>query len=54
MIGASVVGNPAAVVITSSPGLRRLSPSFLEVSAEIAIRFAEDQEFTAIACLTPI
>jgi len=44
MMGFSVVGNPAATVMTSSPGVRRSSPSTGDVSAESASRFAEDPE----------
>jgi antitoxin (DNA-binding transcriptional repressor) of toxin-antitoxin stability system len=46
MIGLTVVGKPAATVMTSSPGRRRRSPSFGEVSADSATRFAEDPELT--------
>ena len=38
MIGATVVGNPAATVMTSSPGQIRFSPSFGDVSAMKAKR----------------
>ena len=41
-IGLTVVGKPAATVITSSPGCSRRSPSFGEVSAETASRFADE------------
>ena len=53
-IGATVVGNPAATVITSSPGLRRReSGSLAEVRAEIATRLAEEPEFTSRLWRTP-
>ncbi len=53
-IGATVVGKPAATVITSSPGLiRRCSGSFAEVSAEMAIRLALEPEFTNRLWRTP-
>ena len=48
-----MVGNPAATVMTSSPGFSRRSPSFGEVSAVSASRFAEDPEFTSEALRTP-
>src|SRR5580698_6472564 len=53
MIGFKVVGKPAATVMTSSPGLSRLSPSLGEVRALTARRFAEDPEFTSDAERTP-
>ena len=54
-MGATVVGNPAAHVITSSPGRRRLSAgSLAEVSADTASRFAEEPEFARTQRLTPI
>ena len=46
-IGVTVVGNPAATVITSSPGNTLRSPKRGEVSAMNARRFAEDPELTA-------
>jgi len=47
-IGVTVVGKPAATVITSSPGLiRRACGSLAEVSAEIATRLALEPEFTS-------
>ena len=52
-IGLTVVGKPAATVITSSPGCRRRSPSFGEVRAETASRFADEPELQRIACRTP-
>ncbi len=48
-----MVGNPAATVMTSSPGERRRSPSWWLVSAATASRFADDPEFTSRACFTP-
>src|SRR6185312_16157382 len=53
MMGLSVVGKPAATVITSSPGLRRRSPSLGEVSALTAMRLADDPELTNEALRTP-
>src|ERR1035438_6616769 len=53
MIGFKVVGKPAATVMTSSPGLSRRSPSFGDVSALTASRFAEEPEFTSEAQRTP-
>ena len=47
-IGLIVVGNPAATVITSSPGLMALEPSLGEVRLEKAIKLAEDPELTVI------
>src|ERR1700753_2993417 len=52
-MGLTVVGKPAATVMTSSPGLSRRSPNFLEVNALKATRFAEDPEFTSEAERTP-
>ena len=52
-MGASVVGNPAAVVMTSSPGRRRRSPSLGEVSAASATRLALEPELTSNACERP-
>src|SRR5260370_31642073 len=52
-IGLTVVGNPAATVMTSSPGFRRRSPSFGEVKALRATRLADDPEFTSEADRTP-
>lgn len=54
MIGAIVVGKPAATVITSSPFFIHRSPSFKEVSAIKAKRFAEEPELTSEQYLTPI
>src|ERR1017187_10845050 len=53
MIGLTVVGNPAATVMTSSPGLSLRSPSLGEVRALIATRLADDPEFTREAERTP-
>ena len=52
-IGAIVVGNPQATVITSSPLLIRRFPRLGEVSAMNAIRFAEEPLFTRCAHFTP-
>ena len=52
-MGFTVVGNPAATVSTSSPGFSARSPSFGEVSALSATRFALDPEFTSEAERTP-
>src|SRR6202165_6191586 len=54
MIGLRVVGNPAATVITSSPGLsaaraphlRALAASLGDVRVERASKLAEEPEFT--------
>ncbi len=48
-----MVGNPAATVMTSSPGFSLRSPSFGEVRAVNASRFADDPEFTREAQRTP-
>ena len=53
MIGFTVVGKPAATVITSSPGHSRRSSSFGDVNAAAASRFADDPEFTSVAFRTP-
>ena len=45
-MGATVLGNPAATVITSSPGFSLRSPSLGDVSAVSATRLADDPEFT--------
>ena len=39
--------------MTSSPGLRARSPSFGEVRAENATRFADEPELTVSACFAP-
>src|SRR5271169_2517350 len=54
MIGLTVVGNPAATVITSSPGHSRRSPSDGEVRHESATRLADDPELTREAQRTPM
>jgi hypothetical protein len=46
-MGLTVVGNPAATVITSSPGFNCLSPSSGDVSAVNAKRFADEPEFVS-------
>ena len=46
-IGLTVVGNPAAQVMTSSPGLSALARSIGEVSAVIASRLADEPELTS-------
>src|SRR5215469_18860027 len=53
MIGLTVVGKPAATVMTSSPGFSLRSPSFGEVSAVSASRLADDPELTSAAHRTP-
>ena len=53
-MGPTVVGKPAATVITSSPGLSRRSPSFGDVSVATASKLAEDPEFTINASPTPM
>ena len=45
-IGLTVVGNPAATPITSSPAFNARSPSLGEVSEERASRFADEPELT--------
>src|ERR1035438_623649 len=54
MIGLTVVGNPAATVMTSSPARNLQSPSEGEVRHESATRLADDPEFTSDAQRTPI
>ena len=54
MIGFTVVGKPAATVMTSSPGRRRRSRSRGEVSAVSASRFADEPEFTSRAWRCPV
>ena len=46
-IGLTVVGKPAATVITSSPGHTRRSPSDSSISTVNATRFALEPEFTS-------
>src|ERR1039458_6540626 len=53
MMGLIVVGNPAARVMTSSPGLSLRSPSFGDVRAENATRLADEPEFTSEHPRTP-
>ena len=53
MIG-GLFGKPAATVITSSPGfILRAVSTFVEVSVDIAIRFALDPELTNSEFRTP-
>src|ERR1035441_7140096 len=54
IIGLTVVGNPAATVMTSSPARNLRSPSDGEVRHESAIRLAEDPELTSDAQRTPM
>ncbi len=54
MIGLTVVGNPAATVMTSSPGFNRRFPSRGEVRALTASRLADEPELTRRACWTPM
>jgi hypothetical protein len=53
MIGLTVVGKPAATVMTSSPGLSWRSPSLGEQRALSATRLAEEPELTSEAERTP-
>ena len=53
MIGATVVGNPAATVMTSSPGRMARLPSNGEVRAINASRFAEEPELTNAQYFVP-
>jgi len=48
-----VVGKPAATVTTSSPSTNLLLPSFSDVKADIARRFADDPEFVSIESRKP-
>ena len=53
--GFRFVGNAAATVITSSPGLILLSPLiFFEVNTEIANKLADDPEFVNKQYFVPI
>ena len=52
-MGATVVGNPAATVMTSSPGKILFPFSKGEVSAIKASKLAEDPEFTSEQYFTP-
>src|SRR5579862_1789105 len=54
MIGLTVVGKPAATVITSSPARSRRSPSDGEVRHERAARLADEPELTSDAHRTPM
>ena len=49
----TVVGNPAATVKTSSPGLRARSPNFELVNAVKASKLADDPELTIDAWRMP-
>ena len=49
----TVVGNPAATEMTSSPGCSARSPSCGEVSAENASRFADEPELVVMQYFTP-
>ena len=51
--GVTVVGNPAATVMTSSPRFTALSPSSGEVSAMNAVRFALEPELTSAQYFAP-
>ena len=53
MIGESVDGNPAATVITSSPGNNLLSPNLGEVKVVTASKFEEDPELVNNIFSTP-
>ena len=53
MSGVTVVGKPAATVITSSPRFTRRSPRSGDVSVIKATRFAEEPEFTREQYFTP-
>lgn len=53
-MGLTVVGKPAATVITSSPDFSCRSPSFGEVSALNATRFADEPELTSDADRIPM
>ena len=53
-IGLTVVGNPAARVITSSPEFNFLSPNSFDIKEETAKRFAEEPELVVKAKLIPI
>src|ERR1700686_3440790 len=54
MIGLTVVGKPAATVITSSPARSLRSPSAGEVKQERAARLADEPELTSDAHRTPM
>ena len=53
-IGATVVGNPAATVMTSSPLQMRFSPNKGEVKVWNASKLAEEPELTSAQCFTPM
>src|SRR5215471_6318384 len=53
-MGFTVVGKPAATVITSSPGINLRSPNDGEVRLDRARRLAEDPELTSDAQRTPM
>src|SRR3989338_1694033 len=52
-MGFTVVGNPAARVITSSSGFNALSPKLSDVSVDNAIKLAEEPEFAVRTKFTP-
>ena len=52
-MGLTVVGNPAAIVMTSSPGNIRLSPNTGDVNAMNASRFALEPELHRWQYLMP-
>src|SRR5271169_2653628 len=54
MMGFTVVGKPAATVMTSSPTLSLRSPRDGDVRHESAARLAEDPELTSDAQRTPM
>jgi hypothetical protein len=54
MIGFTVVGKPAATVITSSPGTSLREPRMREVSPETAGRFADEPELHRSAWRAPV
>ena len=53
IIGATVVGKPAATVMTSSPFFNLASPNFHEVNVVNASKFAADPETVNFASLRP-
>src|ERR1700690_16237 len=54
MMGLTVVGKPAATVMTSSPGRNLRSPNDGEVRHESAARLADEPELTSDAQRTPM
>src|ERR1700722_10349030 len=54
MIGLTVVGKPAATVMTSSPARSLRSPSEGDVKLESATRLADEPELTSEAEPTPM